>query len=103
MPSSNSGSFSDEDYESDDCATNSEGPESESEAISTYSDNESDENEEVSNEAIPRRTTRSSTRAATLFTDAPNPGAIDDKLLQLHATIRSRSYLLDPPFEPLLR
>ena len=81
MSSSNSGSSSDEDYESDDCATNSEGPESENEAISTYSNNESDEDEEASNEAIPRRITRSFTRVITLFTNAPDPNAIDDELL----------------------
>jgi hypothetical protein len=81
MSSSNSSSSSDEDYESNDCATNSEGPESENEAISTYSNNESDEDEEVSNEAIPRRITRSFTHTTTLFTDAPDPNAIDDELL----------------------
>jgi hypothetical protein len=103
MASSISSSSSDEDYESDDCATNSEGPESDNEAISTYSDDESDEDKEFSNEAFPRRITRSSTCVATLFTDAPDPDSIDDELLKLHATIRSRSYLPDPPFEPLLR
>ena len=103
MPSSDSSSSSDEDYKSDNCSTNSEGLESENEAISTYSDNERDEDEDVSNEAIPRRITRSYTRAATLFTNAPDPDAIDDELLQLYATIRSRSYLPDPPFKPLLR
>jgi hypothetical protein len=81
MASSISSSSSDEDYESDDCATNSEGPESESEAISTYSNNESNEDEEASNEAIPRHITRSFIYAITLFTNAPNPNAIDDELL----------------------
>jgi hypothetical protein len=103
MASSDSGSSSDEDYGSDDCTTNSEGPDSEGEAISTYSDDERDEDEETGNESIPRRVTRFSTRTATLFTDAPDPNAIDNELLQLHATIRSRSYLPDSPFEPLSR
>jgi hypothetical protein len=103
MPSNDSGSSSDEDYESDDCTTNSEGPESENEAISTYSDDEHDEDEDVINKAIPRCMTRSSTHAATLFTDTPDLDAIDNELLQLHATIRSRSYLPDPLFEPLPR
>src|ERR1700722_1187919 len=100
---SGSSSSSDEDYESDNCTTNSEGPESENEDIPTNSDNERDEDEDVNNEAIPRRITRSYTRAATLFTNAPDPDAIDDKLLQLHSTIRSRSYLPNPLFEPLSR
>jgi hypothetical protein len=103
MPSNDSDSSSDEDYKSDDCTTNSEGPDSENEAIPTYSDDERDEDEEVSIEAIPKRITCSSTRATTLLTDAPDPNAIDNELLQLYVTIRSRSYLLDPPFEPLPR
>jgi hypothetical protein len=100
ISSSDSDSSSDEDYKSDDCSTNSEGSESENEAIPTISDNERDEDED---EAIPRRITRSYTRAATLFTDAPDPNAINDELLQLHSIIRSRSYLPNPPFEPLQR
>jgi hypothetical protein len=103
IASSDYSSSSDEDYESDDCTTNLEGPESENEVIPTNSDDEHDEDEDGNNEAMPRRITRSYTRAATLFTDAPDPNSIDDELLQLHSTIRSRSYLPNPPFEPLLR
>ena len=102
MASSISSSSSDEDYKSNDCTTNLEGPKSDNEAISTYSNDESDKDKEFSNEAFPRCITHSSTRVATLFTNAPNPNSIDDELLKLHATICSRSYLLDPPFEPLL-
>jgi hypothetical protein len=82
ISSSNSSSSSNDDYESDDCTTNSEGSESENEA---NSDDECGEDD--NNEAIPRRITRSYTRAAMLFTDAPNPDAIDDELLQLHSAI----------------
>ena len=101
MSSSNSSSTSDKDYESGDSTTNSEGPESENKAIPTYTNNEYNKDEDINNKAIPRHITCSSTHATTLFTNTPDPDIIDDKLLRLHATIRNRSYLPNPPFEPL--
>ena len=81
MASSISSSSSDKDYKSNDYTTNLEGLESENEAIPTNSNNECNEDKDVNNKAIPRYITYSYTYIIILFTNTPNPNAIDDELL----------------------